>query len=78
MIGENLQRGGRRSGAHRELELAVESPAEERAAARRAARIVLRMYCVMCGRSENVKRAPAQPGRCQRCDGTLLTEMEAG
>lgn len=77
MLSENLQPRGRRNGAHRELKLAFELPVEERAAARRAARIELRVYCVMCGRSESVKRAPAHPGRCHSCDGTLLTEMEA-
>jgi hypothetical protein len=73
---EKVQPAGRRNGAHGELELLDEAPAEERAAERRAARIKLRMYCVMCGRSETVLRAQAHPGRCPSCDGTLLTELE--
>jgi hypothetical protein len=75
---ENAHASGRRNGARRQLNLAIEAPAEERAELRRAARIELRMYCVMCGRAESVERAPAHPGRCQSCDGTLITEIEAG
>ena len=71
-------RSGRKSGAHRELALAAEAPPEERAAARRAARIETRTYCVMCGRADTAERTPAQQARCQSCDGTLITELEAG
>ena len=66
----------KKSGAHRELVLDNEPSAEERAAARRAARFQLRLYCVSCGRSESVQRAPARPGRCTNCGGTLLTELD--
>ena len=53
-------------------------PTEQRAAERRAARTTLRLYCVMCGRSETLQRVPARPGRCSSCDGTLLTEFDSG
>ena len=59
-----------------ELQLAPEASAEQRAAARRAARIQLRLYCLSCGRSETIQRAPVQPGRCLNCGGTLLTELD--
>jgi hypothetical protein len=77
MLIHNAQPSGRNR-ARRQLELAVEAPPAERAAVRRAARIEIRMYCVMCGRAESVERAPAQPGRCHSCNGTLITELEAG
>lgn len=64
------------SGAHRDLLLPVEASAEERAAARRSARMQIRLYCVLCGRSTIVARAPARPGRCPTCDGTMLTELD--
>ena len=76
MIIENVQSRGRKNGSHREFNLAQEAPPEQRAAERRAARIELRLYCVLCGRSETVQRAPARPGRCPGCGGTLLTEPE--
>jgi hypothetical protein len=76
MIVENARSLGRKNGRHRELDLAEEAPAEQREAERRAARIALRLYCVMCGRSVTVQRAPARPGRCPSCSGTLLTELD--
>jgi len=76
MIIDNVRSRGRKNGSHRELDLAQEAPPEQRAAERRAARIELRLYCVLCGRSEIVQRAPARPGRCSSCGGTLLTELE--
>ena len=66
----------RKNGAHRELVLEEEPSAEERAAARRAARFRLRRYCVSCGRSDSVQATPARPGRCVTCGGTLLTELD--
>ena len=74
---KNAPNADRRNGAHRELALAKEAPAEQRAAERRAARTTLRLVCVMCGRAESVQRAPARPGRCSSCDGTLLTEFDS-
>jgi hypothetical protein len=57
------------------LNLLDEPPAEERAAQRRAARRVFRLYCFACGRSSEVSKAPARPGRCLHCDGTMLVEV---
>jgi ribosomal protein S27E len=74
---ENAPNLNRRNGLHRELALAEEAPAETRAAERRSVRTTMRLYCVMCGRSETVQRAPAQPGRCSSCGGTLLTEFDS-
>jgi ribosomal protein S27E len=76
MIVDNARNTGRKNGTHRELNLAQEAPAVARAAERRAGRMELRLYCVLCGRSEIVRRAPARPGRCPGCGGTLLTEPE--
>jgi hypothetical protein len=66
-------RNSRRSPLH----LPDEPSAEERAAQRRAARIVFRLYCVSCGRSSEVAVAPVRPGRCVHCDGTMLVEVAA-
>jgi DNA-directed RNA polymerase subunit RPC12/RpoP len=49
--------------------------AETRAAERRAARRVFRTYCVACGRSSEGSNAPARPGRCAVCGGTMLVEL---
>jgi hypothetical protein len=54
--------------------LQAEPSAEERAAQRRAARHVFRLYCFACGRSSEVLVAPARPGRCLQCGGTMLLE----
>jgi hypothetical protein len=59
------------------LNLLEEASAEERAAQRRAARLVLRLYCLACGRSSDVPSAPARPGRCFQCGGTMLVEAVA-
>ena len=59
------------------LHLRDEQSAEERAAQRRAARRVFRLYCFACGRSSEVSVAPAQPGRCVHCGGTMLVELAA-
>ena len=72
MIVENARSLGRKNGGHRELDLAEEAPAEERY----PVRMGLRLYCMLCGRSETVERAPARPGRCPSCGGTLLTELD--
>ena len=76
MMMENARSIGRRNGRHRELDLVEEAPAEQRAAERHAVRMALRLYCVLCGRSETVERAPVRPGRCPSCGGTLLTELD--
>lgn len=57
------------------LTLPDEPSAEERAALRRAARRVFRLYCLACGRSSEVLIAPAQAGRCEHCGGTMLLEF---
>jgi|SRR5579884_1213440 len=57
------------------LQLPDEPSAEERAARRRAARRTYRLYCFACGRSNDVEIAPARPGRCPHCGGTLLAEV---
>ena len=59
------------------LQLTNEAPAEERAAQRRAARHVLRLYCFSCGRSSEVAIAPVRPGRCLHCGGTMIVEVAA-
>src|SRR5205823_14889543 len=57
------------------IQLPNEPSAEERAAERRAARRVFRLYCFACGRSSEVLIAPARPGRCLQCGGTMLLEI---
>ena len=57
------------------LQLRDEPSAAERAAQRRATRRVFRVYCFACGRSSEVSVAPAQPGRCDHCGGTMLIEV---
>jgi len=76
MTMNNARSVGRRYGSHHELDLAEEAPSEQRAAERYAVRMGLRLYCMLCGRSETVQRAPVRPGRCQGCGGTLLTELD--
>ena len=56
------------------LEPLDDASAELRAAQRRAARIRFRAYCLACGRSSESATAPARPGRCQQCGGTILVE----
>ena len=52
-----------------------EPSAEERAAIRKAARRIFRLYCFACGRSNEVSVAPVRPGRCLHCGGTMLVEV---
>src|SRR5207244_11697831 len=59
------------------IQLPNEPSAEERAADRRAARRVFRLYCFACGRSRAVSIAPVRPGRCLHSDGTMLVEHAA-
>ena len=59
------------------LEVPDEPAAIERAAQRRAARRVFRVYCFACGRSSEVLVAPLRPGRCVHCGGTLLVDVLA-
>jgi len=59
------------------LQLPSEPSAEARAAERRAAKRVFRLYCFACGRSSEVAVAPARPGRCLHCGGTMLVEVAA-
>ena len=57
------------------LPVVDEPSAEQRAAQRRAARRVFRVYCVACGRSTEELTAPARAGRCTHGGGTMRVEM---
>jgi hypothetical protein len=59
------------------LNLLDEPSAADRAARRRAVQRVFRVYCLACGRSSEMSIAPAQPGRCSHCGGTMLAELAA-
>lgn len=56
------------------IQLADEPSTAERAAARLAARLSFRAYCIACGRSTESATAPSRPGRCGHCGGTMLVE----
>jgi hypothetical protein len=60
--------------------LLAQQSAEQRAAERLAARRAgsFRHYCFSCGWSTPVESPPPRPGRCPRCGGTMLTELEPG
>jgi DNA-directed RNA polymerase subunit RPC12/RpoP len=60
------------------IDVADEPPAEERAAQRRAARRLFRVYCITCSRSTEAPIAPSRVGRCAHCGGTLLVELATG
>jgi len=64
-------------GIRNRLDVRAEPSAAARAAERRAARRVFRTYCVACGRSSEGSTAPARPGRCPACGGTMLVELAA-
>jgi hypothetical protein len=57
------------------VEVEAEPSAAVRAAERRAARRMFRLYCVSCGRSTESPTAPLRPGRCPTCGGTMLLEL---
>ena len=59
------------------LDVQDEPTPEVRAAERRAARRVFRLYCFSCGRSTESSAAPLRPGRCPTCGGTMLLELAA-
>jgi DNA-directed RNA polymerase subunit RPC12/RpoP len=59
------------------LQVPDEPPAEERAAARKAARRIFRLYCVACGRSTESTVAERPSLRCSHCGGTMLLELSA-
>jgi DNA-directed RNA polymerase subunit RPC12/RpoP len=59
------------------MELIDEPSAEERAAKRKAARTLFRVYCIACGRSSEGASAPARLSRCEYCGGTMLIEPVA-
>jgi hypothetical protein len=64
------------TGRNSPLDLLAEPPAAERAAQRRAARRVFRLYCVACSRSTEGPTPPsARPGRCSTCGGTMVLEL---
>jgi ribosomal protein L40E len=65
----------RKCGSLGRLNDLVEASAAARVAERRAARRVYRTYCVACGRSSEGLTAPARPGRCETCGGTMLVEF---
>jgi hypothetical protein len=55
-----------------------EPSAEERAAQRKAARRIFRLYCFACGRSTESTTSPSEKaGRCPVCGGTMLLELAA-
>jgi hypothetical protein len=54
-----------------------EPSAEQRAAARKVARTLFRVYCIACGRSSEGASAPARLSRCENCGGTMLVEPVA-
>ncbi len=54
-----------------------EPSAEERAALRKAARRIFRLYCFACGRSTESTTTPGRAGRCPVCGGTMLLELAA-
>ena len=60
-----------------DISLEHEPSAEVRAARRRSARRVFRLYCLACGRSSEASTPPARPGRCAACGGSMLTELAA-
>jgi DNA-directed RNA polymerase subunit RPC12/RpoP len=62
-------------GSRSRHEYPIEPAAEKLAAERRAARRVFRTYCVACGRSSEGLSAPARPGRCAVCGGSMLVEL---
>jgi DNA-directed RNA polymerase subunit RPC12/RpoP len=62
-------------GSRSRLDDFVEPSADARATERRATRRVFRTYCVACGRSSEGLSAPARPGRCLTCGGTMLVEL---
>src|SRR3954447_6073321 len=57
------------------VRLPDEPSVEARAALRRAARRVFRLYCFACGRSVEMAAAPPRAGRCEHCGGTMLVEV---
>jgi len=59
------------------IESIDEPSAEERAAARKGARTLFRVYCMACGRSSEGASAPARLSRCEDCGGTMLVEPVA-
>ena len=61
----------------RRWDLETEPPADVRAAARRAARLSFRRYCLACGRSTEGTGAENDHGRCPSCGGTMLVEPVA-
>lgn len=74
VTGDRWRRARKRSADRLGL---LEESAEERVARRRAVRHVFRLYCVACGRASDVSIAPARPGRCLHCGGTMLVEPVA-
>ena len=61
----------------RRWDLETGPPADVRAAARRAARLSFRRYCLACGRSTEGTGAENDHGRCPSCGGTMLVEPVA-
>ena len=66
-------RCGFRNGLDGSLE--DEPSADVRAAQRRSARRVFRLYCLACSRSIEASTPPTRPGRCSACGGTMLIEL---
>jgi hypothetical protein len=70
---------GRRSRRWRRnaFESIDEPSAEERAATRKVARTLFRVYCIACSRSSEGASAPVRLSRCPDCGGTMLVEPVA-
>jgi DNA-directed RNA polymerase subunit RPC12/RpoP len=64
-------------GVRNDVPVESEAAIEARAAERRAARRIFRLYCVACGRSTESPTPPRQVGRCPACGGTMLLELAA-
>jgi len=73
-VADPYQRGIRRRRGS-PLQVPDELPAEERAAARKAARRNFRLYCFSCGRSTEGSVATKPSYRCPHCGGTMLLEL---
>ncbi len=59
------------------FQIADEPSAEERAALRKAARHIFRLYCFACGRATESTTTPERAGRCPVCGGTMVLELAA-
>jgi hypothetical protein len=75
-VSDPLQPRPRRTRASH-FQVPDEPSAEDRAAQRKAARRIFRLYCFACGRSSESSVTPTRAGRCLACGGTMLLELAA-